>query len=196
MSHDNRLTLSLALLAIAAITVLAYYPGMTGGFYFDDEQNLLEVAALHWNELSASTVTAALQDAHLRSRPVANLSLALNHLGSGLAPASYRWTNLAIHIAVGFALFWVITLFQRHHGIGPGNRNVALLAVLLFLVHPLNIQATTYIVQRMASLATLFVLLSLGSYVTGRFSAARPVRLTWYAVAGLCQLAQFGVMVD
>jgi len=192
MSHDNRLTLSLALLAIVAITVFAYYPGITGGFYFDDEQNLLEVAALHWNELSASNIAATLEDAHLRSRPVSNLSLALNHLGSGLDPASYRWTNLAIHVAVGFTLFWVITVFQRHHGIGPGNRNVALLAVLLFLVHPLNIQATTYIVQRMASLAALFVLLCLGSYVSGRCSAERHRRFTWYAVAGICLLLAAG----
>lgn len=180
--HD-KLKPGLALLAIAALTVLAYYPGMSGGFYFDDEQNLLEAAALHWESLSASNVSAALRDAHLRSRPVANLSLAANHLFAGLDPAPYHWTNLAIHLAAGLALYWVIRLFQRHHGGGRCDRNIALLAVLLFLVHPLNIQATTYVVQRMTSLSTLFLLLALGSYVSGRCGSGSVSRRGWYLLA-------------
>ena len=180
--HD-KLTLSLALLGIAALTVLAYYPGMSAGFYFDDEQNLLEAGALHWEEISASNLSAALRDAHLNSRPVANLSLAANHLASGLDPAPYHWTNLAIHLATGLALYWVIRIFQRYHGGGSCDRNIALLAVLLFLVHPLNIQATTYVVQRMTSLSTLFVLLSLGSYVSGRCGSGSASRRGWYLLA-------------
>jgi hypothetical protein len=184
-SQHDKLTLTLALLAIAAVTVLAYYPGMAGGFYFDDKPNLLEVGALHWTELSLSNVSSALRDARLTSRPVANISMAVNHLAAGLDPAPYHWTNLVIHLAVGLALFWVITLFQRHHSIGTGNQNIALLAVLLFLVHPLNIQATTYVVQRMTSLATLFVLLGLGAYISGRFHPDIASRRTWIVLAGI-----------
>lgn len=188
----NRLQLTLALLAVAAITVLAYYPGMSAGFYFDDEQNIVEAAALHWNALSAANVRATLQDAHLWTRPVANLSLAVNYLAAGPAPAPYHWTNLAIHLGVGLALFWVIVLFQRRHGAGQGDRAIALLAVLLFLVHPLNIQATTYVVQRMTSLAALFALLSVGSYLSGRYHPDAGVRRRWLALALLCFLVAAG----
>jgi len=190
--HHNRLTLLAALLGIAAITALAYYPGMSAGFYFDDEPNLLEVPALQWNEFSGTNVSAALRDAHLRSRPVANISMALNHLVSGLDPVSYHWTNLAIHLAAGFALFWVITLFQRHHVSGPPDRNLALLAVLLFLVHPLNIQAATYVVQRMTSLATLFALLAFGSYLRGRYRADTGLRGRWFILAAICFVFSVG----
>lgn len=193
MKRDHsRLQLTFALLAIAAVTVAAYYPGMSAGFYFDDEQNLIEAAALHWSEFSAANVLAALQDAQLRTRPVANLSLALNHLGSGLDPAPYHWTNLAIHLGVGLALFWVIVLFQRRHCAGQGQRAIALLAVLLFLVHPLNIQATTYVVQRMTSLAALFALLSLGSYICGRYHPDTGMRARWFAVAAVFFLLAAG----
>lgn len=192
ISQHNRLTLTLALLATAAITVLAYYPGMSAGFYFDDESNLLEAAALHWTQFSLSNVSGAVRDAHLTSRPVANVSMAINHLASGLDPAPYHWTNLVIHIAAGLALFWVITLFQHHHGAGRGDQNIALLAVLLFLVHPLNIQATTYVVQRMTSLATVFVLLSLGSYISGRFQSDVASRRRWFVLAGTCFLLAAG----
>jgi tetratricopeptide (TPR) repeat protein len=186
--QHSKATLTLALLIIAAVTALAYYPGMSAGFYFDDKSNLLGVSALQWDELSWPAVSGALHDAHLTSRPVANISMALNHLGSGLDPAPYHWTNLAIHIAVGLSLFWVILLFQRHHGAGPGDHNFALLAVLLFLIHPLNIQATTYMVQRMTSLATLFVLLGLGSYINGRYLSDAVSRRVWLNLAGICLL--------
>ncbi len=190
--HHNRLTLSFALLLIAAVTVLAYYPGMSAGFYFDDEPNLLEAAALQWDEFSVSNVTAALRDAYLRSRPVANISMAVNYLASGPDPAPYHWTNLVIHLGVGLALFWVITLFQRHHGAGSGDQTIALLAVLLYLVHPLNVQATTYIVQRMTLLAALFVLLGLGSYISGRFQTNTGPRRAWFTLTVACLLFAAG----
>jgi cytochrome c-type biogenesis protein CcmH/NrfG len=190
MKQHSRLTLIVALLGIVAITVLAYYPGMAAGFYFDDLQNILHAPALHWTEFSLSNVSSALREAQITSRPVANITLAFNHLASGLDPAPYHWTNLVIHLAAGLALFWVITLFQRHHGVG--HQNIALLAVLLFLVHPLNIQATTYVVQRMTSLATLFVLLSLGSYISGRFRPDTASRWTWFVLAGICFLLAAG----
>lgn len=190
--NQERLQVIFALLAIAVITVVAYYPGMSAGFYFDDEQNLLEAAALHWHEFSMANVLAALLEAHLWGRPVANLSLALNYLASGLDPAPYHWTNLVMHLGVGLALFRVIVLFQRRHCGGQGDRKIALLAVLLFLVHPLNIQATTYVVQRMTLLATLFALLSVGAYLSGRYHPDGGVRWRWFAVAAACFLLAVG----
>ena len=48
---------------------------------------------------------------------------------------------------------------------------IALFSALLFVSHPLQTQAVTYIVQRFASLATLFYLLSLVMYIKGRLGA-------------------------
>ncbi|MEJ2697438.1 MAG: tetratricopeptide repeat protein [Candidatus Sulfobium sp.] len=45
---------------------------------------------------------------------------------------------------------------------------IALFSALLFVSHPLQTEAVTYIVQRLASLATLFYLLSLVLYIKGR----------------------------
>jgi hypothetical protein len=190
--QHTKISLALALLVIAAVTALAYFPGMSAGFYFDDKSNLLWVKALQWDQFSWSAVSNVLRDARVTSRPMANISMALNHLGSGLDPAPYHWTNLAIHVVVGFALFWVISLFQRHHGGGPMDQNIALLAVALFLVHPLNIQATTYVVQRMTSLAALFVLLGLGSYIKARYQSETSTRRAWLITTGICLLFSLG----
>jgi hypothetical protein len=59
---------------------------------------------------------------------------------------------------------------------------IALVPVALFLLHPLNTQAVTYIVQRMASLAALFTLLAFVSYLTARYKI-RPSPGWWYLLA-------------
>jgi Tfp pilus assembly protein PilF len=56
-------------------------------------------------------------------------------------------------------------LFTIHY-----SRFLAFFSALLFVVHPVQTQAVTYIVQRFTSLATLFYLLSLVFYIKGRIS--------------------------
>jgi hypothetical protein len=181
-----------ALCAIALVTVAAYYPGMSAGFYFDDEPNILWVGAVQWTQLSFETIQRTFSDALIPSRPLANISVGLNHLISGLDPAPYHWTNLVIHLAVGLALFWTLRLFQRHHGSNENGAWLALLLVFIFLVHPLNVQAVTYVIQRMTSLATLFVLLGLASYIRGRHEPVNGKRVGWFGVAFLCAALAMG----
>jgi hypothetical protein len=189
---SGRLILLAAFVGVAIITVLAYYPGMSAGFYFDDETNLLHVDAMRWMNFSIETLRRTLTDVTMPSRPLANVSLAVNHLFSALEAPPYHWTNLVIHLAVGLALYWVIRLFQRYDVNEKGGQWLALLVVLLFLVHPLNVQAVTYVVQRMTSMATLFFLLGLGSYLTGRYQRILKKRLAWLVLAALCLLLSIG----
>jgi len=180
---------------LLALTVLVYWPGMQAGFYFDDLINIVEVPALHWNELSVGALWQASDETLLRGRPLSNLSFALNHLYGGLEPAGYHWVNLIIHLLVGMALIWVAVLFA-----GAGERRpttlekklfFAILATSLFLLHPLNIQAVTYVVQRMTSLATLFTLLSFGCYLTARLR--EDVRTAfWFCLSLICFLLALG----
>jgi Flp pilus assembly protein TadD len=55
------------------------------------------------------------------------------------------------------------SLFTIHY-----SRFIALFSALLFVAHPLQTQAVTYIVQRFTSLGTMFYLLSLVLYIKGR----------------------------
>jgi len=178
-----------------SFTVAAYWPGMLAGFYFDDLINIVEVPALHWNELSMSGVWQAVEEALLPGRFISNLSFALNHLYGGLNPAGYHWTNLIIHLLVGGSLIWVAVLFAdvgKNHSAGLEKKLFcALLATAFFLLHPLNIQAVTYVVQRMTSLATLFILLSFGCYLTARLGkSVRPV--LWFFLSAVSFLLALG----
>jgi tetratricopeptide (TPR) repeat protein len=190
--ESNKILLLTAFIAIMAITALAYYPGMSAGFYFDDVSNIVSVVAVQWTQLDMETLQRTLTETHMPSRPVANLSIAFTHFFSGLDPAPYHWTNLVIHLVVGLSLFWVIRLFQFHHVSETGGTWLALIIVFLFLVHPLNIQAVTFVIQRMTSMAALFFLLGLGSYLRGRYHPEFKKRIAWFALTALCLLLSIG----
>lgn len=180
------------LCGIGIAAIAAYYPGVPGGFYFDDKPNILEPESLRWAEISIENLHRTLSEVVMPSRPVANVSFALNYRLSGFDASAFRWTNICIHLLVGLSLFWVIRLFQQRHTDHQDSKWIAALAVLLFLVHPLNAQAVTYVVQRMASAATLFVLLGLGCYLKARFHQATRGRMAWISLAFLSFLVSIG----
>jgi hypothetical protein len=105
------------------------------------------------------------------------LSFALNHHFGGLNVAGYHLVNLFIHLFTAVLAFYLTRLtFRtprlRMSRLAPHANLVALLAGLLFVVHPVQTQAVTYIVQRMASMTTMFYLLSMALYVKSRLALA------------------------
>jgi tetratricopeptide (TPR) repeat protein len=181
--------IALALFGLG-LTLAAYWPALDAGFVLDDQPNIVDGYALHWTEISVASLRETLSDATLVARPVANLSLALNHRFGGLEPRGYHAVNLILHLAVGGALVALARrLVLENSAAEPRERAAATLAALaaatLFCVHPLNIQAVTYVVQRMTSLATLFSLLSLGCWLAARRRGG-AARAAWGALCGLC----------
>jgi len=111
-------------------------------------------------------------------RWVVYLSFALNHHFGGLEVWGYHLVNLLIHLATALLLYALTLLtFRTPHlassRLAPQAPIVALLAALLFIAHPVQTQAVTYIVQRLTSLATLFFLAALVLYVVARLGAEK-----------------------
>ena len=72
----------LTALALLGLTMLAYTPGLTGGFVFDDHPNLLDNTALHvvtldWRDWMAATFSSP---ATSLQRPLAMLTFAAEYL--------------------------------------------------------------------------------------------------------------------
>ena len=159
------------LLAGIGLTVASYLPALDAGFFFDDDPNIVQTDSVHWTELSLENLGALARDHPKRRRLVANTTFALNHLAGGLEPRGYHRANLSIHLAVGASLAWLAWLYLVATG-RPESRRIAALAAaaaaVLFLLHPLNTQAVTYVVQRASSLATLFSLWTLALYLMAR----------------------------
>ncbi|MBI5196906.1 MAG: tetratricopeptide repeat protein [Nitrospirae bacterium] len=98
----------------------------------------------------------------------------LNYQLHGLDVTGYHVVNLAIHIINALLVYWLVVLtfktpfFNFHPSSLIPHLLIALFSALLFVSHPIQTQAVTYITQRFTSLATLFYLLSLVMYVKFR----------------------------
>jgi tetratricopeptide (TPR) repeat protein len=106
----------------------------------------------------------------------------------------YHVVNLLIHLAAGLILYALIRrtfrlpVLQSRHAEQSADR-IAAFAALIWIVHPVQTQAVTYVVQRATSLATLFYLLTLLAYVKGRTVDGRAKRWWFLAALGSAALA-------
>lgn len=159
-------------------TIAAYYPGLHGGFVFDDNPNILNNALLHINSLDFSNLRQAafsMDSNALGGRPISMLTLALNYFLNAGNTLPYKATNLIIHLLNGLALIAFTRLLLRGFvrqqliTLTPAQQRFVPIAVAVaWLLHPLDITSVLYIVQRMTSLSALFTLLGLIGYLKGR----------------------------
>ncbi|MFI5294195.1 MAG: tetratricopeptide repeat protein [Thermodesulfovibrionales bacterium] len=158
-------------------TFVAYSASLNGTWALDDSfigqfQNISNVLNLR-----------------LGYRKIAYLSFQVNKLIDPFSPLNYRLFNILIHIVNAMLVYRLAFLTLRLPGFrdkyGRYAYAVSLVSAVVFALHPININAVTYIVQRMASLATLFVLLALLSYISARTSGSMVRSTGFYAATAL-----------
>lgn len=154
------------LTAIWFLGIAAYSNTFSAPFVFDD---LVEIVG---NQALRNSDWLALAQRY-PTRIVPYLTLAANYAVSGEEPTSYHLVNILIHLLTATAVFLLvrelagITKYQAQKNFLAGACG------LLFVSHPIQTQAVTYVIQRLSSLATLFYLLGLLIYVLAR------KRYTW-----------------
>ncbi len=164
------------LLCIAALTLACYMPGLTGHFIFDDGINIRLNPFLKIDQLDISTLWHAASSGGLNpfARPLSMASFALNYYHSGMVPYAFKAINLAIHLLNGLLVFVLMNALLALHWRIRGTANdhaaawIGIAVAALWLLHPFNLTAVLYVVQRMTSLAALFSLTGLTLYVYGR----------------------------
>jgi protein O-mannosyl-transferase len=158
---------------MCALTVLVYMPGLRGGYILDDFPNIVANEALHVTTSSLQAWLQAIWSSPSSEflRPLASLSFAINHYFTGLDPMPMKSVNLAIHLLNGALLLVLLRRIQAlarpDDGLGQ-RRWLAPLVTAAWLLHPVNLTAVLYVVQRMESLAQVFVLAGLLAYVSAR----------------------------
>ena len=168
-----------------------YSNALSGPFILDDYAHIRDNPSIRLTEFDVDSLYRAGFESPARHRPLAYISFALNYYFGDYNVLGYHLVNVLIHIANGVLVFFLISLTAR---IEDANRQrwVGFVAGVIFLVHPIQIQAVTYLVERMTSLATFFYLLSLLSYGLGRHTTALAKRVALWclcAVAGVCAIA-------
>ncbi len=167
-----------ALLLVAlCLTVIAYYRGLSGDYVFDDFPNIVANREVHVTRLDVSALRAAMfsDGSGFQTRPLSMLTFALNYDFFGPKPFSFKAVNLVIHLFNGIGLFILANLIlgayrriYRPQWTPKTVYFISLATASAWLLHPLNLTAVLYVVQRMTSLAALFMICSLCFYVWGR----------------------------
>lgn len=156
-------------LTICAIGIAAYSNTFFSSFHFDDETSIVNNPAIR----DLSNLRGIFY--YSATRFVTYLSFALNYRVGGLDVFGYHLVNLAIHLAAALMVWLLARQVLRSPAFretepGRAASILPLFAALIFVLHPVQTQAVTYIAQRAASLAALFYLLSLYLYGQARTS--------------------------
>jgi tetratricopeptide (TPR) repeat protein len=177
VSHCRKVVFTIVALGIIILSI--YSNSFDCSWHFDDEPNITDNPNLHLRELSWKNIKLALfsdrNHPNTPYRPAACLSFALNHYFGGLDVFGYHVVNILIHLLASIFLFLFIHRTLELPSLkGRYSHNayfIALFATVLWAINPVQTQAITYLVQRMASLAGMFYIMSMYVYLKARVDA-------------------------
>ncbi|MBI5196913.1 MAG: tetratricopeptide repeat protein [Nitrospirae bacterium] len=184
----KRKTYIIHMLFVVVLGLFIYSNSIHSPFHFDDASNIVENPIIKDLQYFAEPLNAKAFPSYdtFKNRFIGYFTFALNCRLHGLDVTGYHAVNLAIHIINALLVYWLVLLTflkvlkgqsvrvsesQSFDTLILGHfdtKFVALFSALLFVSHPIQTQAVTYIVQRFTSLATMFYLLSLVMYVKFR----------------------------
>ena len=180
---------TLLLFLLAVIIILIYSETLTTPFIFDDIHNIRDNPHIRIPFLSFKNLAWAGFQSPIANRPVANMSFALNYYFHGYNLVGFHAVNILIHIACGIFLYGLVKATLRTPALRDRYAKLSWIpffTVFIWLVHPLQTQSVTYLVQRMNSLAAMFYVLSMLLYVKFRLSTGHHTK--WPFLGG-CILA-------
>ena len=179
-AFEKRFTV-FATLLLATLTFALYQHALSSGFFLDD------ATSIRVEPLMLQPDILPLYE-KFKLRFLGYLSFWVNYQISGEDPAAFRLVNFFIHAVNGLLVYLLSYRLFELSGDAEAEKStyrwVALLVAALFIAHPLQTQAVTYIVQRLASLMTLFYLAAMISWIEvfrSRSFGARAIWLTLFA---------------
>jgi Flp pilus assembly protein TadD len=176
----TRISRRWAELLIILAGVIIYLDSFQGAFVYDEIDLITNNPTIRRLWPPWTTMLAPINV----NRPLIALADAINYAISGLNPWSYHAVNLIIHVAAALALFGILrrTLESERMAasFGRNSTGLSLVIALIWMVHPLQTESVTYVMQRCESLMGMFYLVTL--YCAIRSLSSRK-KLVWYAAA-------------
>ncbi|WP_173046664.1 tetratricopeptide repeat protein [Nitrospira sp. KM1] len=171
---DRLILHRLAFFALAASATVATYAGAVyGDFQFDDVPAILENPHLErWETFLG----------HLGHmvRPALYGTLLIDRSLYGTGPTGYHVLNLLLHLGSGLLIYRILS-----HAVTEDIRQPAFWTALLFLIHPIQTEAVTYISGRASGLMAFFYLLALTLYLEAATHRRNSISSRRYLIGAL-----------
>lgn len=196
---SGKYRLNILLFFSLLLIFFSYSNSLNSSWHFDDTSNILNNKKVHLEKINydsiIDTFTASTNSTDKLYRPLPMFTFALNWYFSQDKVYSYHIVNILIHILTAYALFSVIRLllfscYAKRYS--PSFINtIALLATLLWALAPIQTQAVTYIIQRMAAMAAMFTIFAIYTYLRARAEKTRK-KYCWFLLCLIFYLAALG----
>ena len=191
----------IAFLALFFIILACYSNTFHATWHLDDYNKIskterLQLEKLTWDNITQTFFITSQGGDERLYRPLSCLSLALNWYIGRDNVIGYHIVNISIHYLTACLLFLTLTLIIRTPRITSYPPDtifwVAFLATVFWAINPVQTQAVTYIVQRMAALTALFYLGALYAYLKARTTLHTRQKKMWYIVVGISFILALG----
>ena len=173
----SRGTVYALVVLLVGATLVPYLNSFATPFILDDVKWIV-------NEPQVRDLASDWRELDVAERPLVFLSLALNYALGHLDVRGYHLWNFLVHAIAGLALFGIVRRTVQLHCSRTGQNlpavGLAFSIALLWLVHPLQTQSVTYVIQRCESMMGMFFLLCLYWVLRGAQSSRR---WPWYLAA-------------
>ncbi len=143
------------ILLIIILGILSYSNTFDVPFQYDDREvivnnNIVKRLNYFTEPSKAKAVKGHLGYHTFRSRYVAYLTFALNYRLHGLDVTGYHILNLSIHISTAILLYLFVMLsfktpYLHESPLNNYSRHIAFFTALIFVSHPVETEAVTYI---------------------------------------------------
>ena len=193
-SAASAMAFMVALGALLLAAWLAYRPGIGGAFLLDDFSNLstlgVDGPVTHWGAFWRY-VTSGYADP--TGRPLTLLSFLIDAQDWPAPASSFKYTNILLHLLNGALLCWAMLKIARRRKLVESRAVMtALISSGIWLLHPLFVSTTLYVIQREAMLPATFTFIGFICWCSGHnaFDAGKTGRaIVWMsAAAWLCTL--------
>ncbi len=180
-------------LILITLGLVIYYQTFSFGFVFDDERFVVVNSYI-----KDFTTIDHIFDTYPKTRMLGFYSFAFNYFMNGLNPRGYHIFNFIIHLLATGLVWGVGSMLFRIAGASVLQRisqssqkiyqDLPFIIALLFLVHPCQTQAVSYISQRFESMATVFYLATVYCYIHARIASVGIRQVVLFILAGVSAL--------
>ncbi len=174
---SGKKTGAICILALMAVSFIAYYPSLSHTFHLWDDNFLITSNERVMKGLSFDNIRWAFSTTYFCFYyPLTWLSHMTDVQLYGMDPGGHYLTNIILHSLNSALLFVFLFLSTR-------KRLASLLAAAVFSLHPMNVETAAWLAERKSLLATLFMILAMIFYLLRHGAQGNNKRNRWLAAA-------------